>query len=203
MQYGVATLPAALPVQNGCMHTAFCPQAINSPLMTCIDCLCCRSTLGGGTKVNWTVSFRTPDHVRQEWAVQHGLPCFAPGPGPFTDALDAVCSRMGVQTDKHHNAPNVRLLEGLAAIDGKPEAMPRNCLTPEECNSYCALGECVVLPLLHSILQHVSLHVDHDQQMHARLLRELHEIGRDGMTATYVRRNGALAHKVSGAMQLT
>ena len=32
------------------------------------------STLGGGTVVNYTFSFRTPDHVRAEWARQARRP---------------------------------------------------------------------------------------------------------------------------------
>ena len=32
------------------------------------------STLGGGTVINYTTSFHTPDAVRHEWAREHGLP---------------------------------------------------------------------------------------------------------------------------------
>src|SRR5204863_3332826 len=49
--------------------------------------------LGGGTVVNYTTSFRTPDDVREEWAA-HGVPSFT---GPDYDAsLDAVGERLGV-----------------------------------------------------------------------------------------------------------
>ncbi len=54
------------------------------------------STLGGGTRVNWQASFRTPDHVRKEWAQEHGLPAFTSA--KFDHALDAVCTRLGVTT---------------------------------------------------------------------------------------------------------
>jgi hypothetical protein len=54
------------------------------------------ATLGGGTRINWSASFRTPDHVRREWARELGLTAFE---GPrFTAALDAVCARIGVST---------------------------------------------------------------------------------------------------------
>ena len=33
--------------------------------------------LGGTTLVNYTYSFRTPDHVREEWAREHGLAAVA------------------------------------------------------------------------------------------------------------------------------
>ena len=54
------------------------------------------STLGGGTRVNWQASFRTPEHVRQEWAHVHGLKDLISY--RYTAALDAVCERVGVTT---------------------------------------------------------------------------------------------------------
>ncbi|CAM9729910.1 unnamed protein product, partial [Hapterophycus canaliculatus] len=53
------------------------------------------SCVGGGTEVNWSASFRTPRHVRLEWARKLGLKSFEPG-GPFDKALDVVCDRLGV-----------------------------------------------------------------------------------------------------------
>ncbi len=40
------------------------------------------------------VSFRTPEHVRKEWAGEHGLPVFASD--TYSHAMDAVCQRLGV-----------------------------------------------------------------------------------------------------------
>jgi long-chain-alcohol oxidase len=54
------------------------------------------ATLGGGTRVNWQASFRTPAHVRAEWAAQHGLPVIQSA--RYDAALDAVCARLGVKT---------------------------------------------------------------------------------------------------------
>ena len=54
------------------------------------------STLGGGTRVNWQASFRTPPHVREEWAREHGLPAIQSA--QYDRALDAVCARIGVKT---------------------------------------------------------------------------------------------------------
>jgi len=52
------------------------------------------ATLGGGTKINWCASLRTPDHVRAEWAAApHGLGEALSG-APFDAALDAVCERL-------------------------------------------------------------------------------------------------------------
>ena len=50
--------------------------------------------LGGGTVVNYTTSFRTPDEVRAEWAA-HGVPAFTSE--DYTASLDAVCERLGRQ----------------------------------------------------------------------------------------------------------
>lgn len=54
------------------------------------------ATLGGGTRINWSASFATPDHVRKEWAQQHGLEVF--GTEKYDSALAAVTERLGVTT---------------------------------------------------------------------------------------------------------
>lgn len=54
------------------------------------------ATLGGGTRVNWQASFRTPAHVRREWAGEHGLEAF--NSPRYDRALDAVWQRIGVTT---------------------------------------------------------------------------------------------------------
>ena len=54
------------------------------------------ATVGGGTRVNWSVSFKTPPHVRKEWAEKHGLPNFTST--RYDRALDAVCKRLAVRT---------------------------------------------------------------------------------------------------------
>jgi choline dehydrogenase-like flavoprotein len=92
--------------------------------------------LGGGTTINWTTSFRTPDAVRQEWG------------GPFTTdeftrSLDAVSARCGVNTD--HNLPSSRdavMKRGLDALGWHIAPMPRNvrgCDQDGVCG-YCGFG---------------------------------------------------------------
>lgn len=49
--------------------------------------------LGGGTVVNFSTCFKTPDHVRSEWA---GLGATQFDTPEFDHALDAVWSRLGV-----------------------------------------------------------------------------------------------------------
>ncbi len=70
------------------------------------------STLGGGTRVNWQASFQTPDHVRREWATEHGLSAVASE--RYTAALNAVCSRLGVTTGEKHIPYLVHVTQGGA-----------------------------------------------------------------------------------------
>ena len=83
------------------------------------------ATLGGGTVINYTTSFATPEPVRDEWAREHGLPHFtAP---EFARSLDAVARRLGVNTD--HAAPSGRdrvLIRGLERLGWHHGLLPRN-----------------------------------------------------------------------------
>jgi choline dehydrogenase-like flavoprotein len=98
------------------------------------------SCLGGGTVVNYTTSFRTPDDVRDEWASQ-GLPAFTSE--EYTRSLDAVCERLGV--NQEHNDPSTReqkLREACVKLGWHIDAMPRGvreCAQGKECG-YCGLG---------------------------------------------------------------
>jgi choline dehydrogenase-like flavoprotein len=98
------------------------------------------SCLGGGTVVNYSTSFRTPDDIRREWAA-HGVPAFTSD--LYTDSLDAVCERLGV--NQEHNEPSARdrrLQEGCVKLGWHVDAMPRNvrgCAQGKECG-YCGLG---------------------------------------------------------------
>jgi choline dehydrogenase-like flavoprotein len=96
--------------------------------------------LGGGTVVNYTTSFRTPDDVRDEWA-GYGVPAFTSE--QYTESLDAVCERLGVSQE--YNTPSTRerkLQAGCVELGWHVDAMPRgvrNCAQGKECG-YCGLG---------------------------------------------------------------
>jgi long-chain-alcohol oxidase len=99
------------------------------------------ATLGGGTVVNYTTSFATPDSVRDEWAREHRLPHFT---GPeFTRSLEAAAQRIGVNTD--HAAPSGRdrvLIRGLERLGWHHGLLPRNvrgCTQDDACG-YCGYG---------------------------------------------------------------
>jgi len=98
------------------------------------------SCLGGGTVVNYSTSFRTPDNVREEWA-GHGVSAFTSE--DYTASLDAVWERLGV--NQEHNEPSTRdqkLQEGCVKLGWHVDAMPRgvrHCAQGKECG-YCGLG---------------------------------------------------------------
>jgi long-chain-alcohol oxidase len=96
--------------------------------------------LGGGTVVNYTTSFRTPDEVREEWA-GHGVPAFTSE--TFAKSLDFVCERLSVNLD--HNRRSSReehVHRGLARLGWHEDAMPRNVLGCDQGLScgYCPYG---------------------------------------------------------------
>jgi choline dehydrogenase-like flavoprotein len=98
------------------------------------------SCLGGGTVVNYSTAFRTPDEVRAEWAGL-GVPAFASE--DYTASLDAVWGRIGA--GQEYNEPSTRerkLQEGCVKLGWHVDAMPRgvrNCAQGRECG-YCGLG---------------------------------------------------------------
>jgi choline dehydrogenase-like flavoprotein len=58
--------------------------------------------VGGGTTVNWSASFRTPDHVRREWAAQSPDMSQFADDGAFEKSLDATCKALGVSDRFSH-----------------------------------------------------------------------------------------------------
>jgi choline dehydrogenase-like flavoprotein len=97
--------------------------------------------LGGGTVVNFTTSFPTPDEVLAEWEGL-GFPS-----AELRPSLDAVCERLGVNTE--HNRPSRRdevMARGLEALGWHVDRMPRDVLGCEQgvvcgsCGYGCPLG---------------------------------------------------------------
>lgn len=95
--------------------------------------------VGGGTVVNLTTSFRTPDDVREEWA-SHGVPAFTGE--DYDKSLDAVCDRMSVNLEHTIPSSRDRLLEQACNTLGwHVERIPRNVrgCDERECG-WCAMG---------------------------------------------------------------
>ena len=99
--------------------------------------------LGGGTVVNYTFSFRTPEHVRREWA-RMGLP--AVESQAFDDSLDTVWERISV--NEEHSVPSGRdksIRRGLDRLGWDSQVMKRNVRGCTEevcrlCHYGCQLG---------------------------------------------------------------
>jgi long-chain-alcohol oxidase len=98
------------------------------------------SCLGGGTVINYTTSFRTPDEVRAEWAAA-GVPWFTSK--EYARSLDAVCDRLHVNRDHNRVSAREQVLErGLRALGWHVDSMPRNvrgCEQGKVCG-YCGFG---------------------------------------------------------------
>jgi choline dehydrogenase-like flavoprotein len=98
------------------------------------------SALGGGTAVNWQTSFRTPDHVRAEWARNSGCAFFTEP--SFDDSLQRVLDRLHVGTNESEvNANNDVLRRGCERLGYRWSVIPRNArgCAFDQCG-YCAYG---------------------------------------------------------------
>jgi long-chain-alcohol oxidase len=96
--------------------------------------------LGGGTVVNYTTSFRTPDDIREEWA-DAGAEWIRGA--EYTRSLDAVCERLSI--NREHNRISHReqvMARGLARLGWHMDTMPRNVIGCEQGRicGYCGYG---------------------------------------------------------------
>jgi choline dehydrogenase-like flavoprotein len=97
--------------------------------------------LGGGTVVNYSTSFRSPDWLRDEWANRYGLTAFASD--EYTASMDAVYERLGVNTSHSRVSARERVLErGMRKLGWHTDHMPRNvqgCTQDANCG-FCGYG---------------------------------------------------------------
>jgi len=96
------------------------------------------ATLGGGTTINWSASFRTPDTVLREWANTYG---FTDATSPeYQRSLDAVSQRVNVNTaESWPNANNQVFAQGCERLGYGVGVIPRNVKGCEECG-FCNFG---------------------------------------------------------------
>src|SRR6266498_1206496 len=81
------------------------------------------STLGGGTVVNYTTSFKTPPHVLADWAKVSGSDVFVSG--EVEASLDAVAERLGVTTGESLPGKRDQLMEsGLRKLGWHVDVLP-------------------------------------------------------------------------------
>jgi choline dehydrogenase-like flavoprotein len=94
--------------------------------------------LGGGTVVNYSTSFRSPDWLREEWASRYGLTAFATD--EYTASMDAVYERLGVNVNHSRVSARERVLErGMRKLGWHAASMPRNV---QGCTQDAACGFC-------------------------------------------------------------
>lgn len=95
--------------------------------------------VGGGTIVNWTTSFRTPEPVVAHWRERHGIGGFAYADlEPHWDWID---KRLAIHmvTEASLNANNRKLFEGCKAMGWRVETLRRNVHKCVE-SGLCGLG---------------------------------------------------------------
>ncbi len=98
------------------------------------------STLGGGTVVNWTTSFRTPEDVLAEWDQRSVLKGYFTG-SELQDSFAAVEKRISVNTENSgHNTQNRLLLDGSAALGYHAGVLRRNAIGCEQRCGFCGFG---------------------------------------------------------------
>jgi len=94
--------------------------------------------VGGGTVVNWTTSYRTPDHVLDHWRRTEGLQLT---PQMLRPHFDEVERRLGIQqVDYEDTNPNNRTIyDGCKKLGWQVDTTRRNvrqCLR----TGYCGMG---------------------------------------------------------------
>ncbi|HUG75249.1 MAG TPA: GMC family oxidoreductase N-terminal domain-containing protein, partial [Acidimicrobiia bacterium] len=99
------------------------------------------ATVGGGTVVNYSTAFPTPDRLREQWDGVAGFHQVFTGDS-FDRALEAVQRRVGVTWDESLPSRRDTLLEsGLRARGWHVDRLPRNVrgCEPSECGN-CSMG---------------------------------------------------------------
>jgi len=99
-------------------------------------------SVGGGTTVNWTSSFRTPEPTLRLWAERHGVRGL--DTATLAPHFEAVENRLdiGVGNPDDVNANNRKLQEGAAKLGWQPELIHRSvkgCARLGTCHLGCPL----------------------------------------------------------------
>ena len=96
------------------------------------------STLGGGTVVNYSTSFKTPPFILEEWHRVSGIDAFTNG--EIEESLDHVAERLSVGTEESSPGKRDELIEdGLKQLGWHVEALPR---AVKGCSQDAACGFC-------------------------------------------------------------
>lgn len=96
------------------------------------------SALGGGTTINWSASFRTPEDVLHEWEHEYGFSGIHSA--EYQASMDAVWKRSNVNSDESPATPqNAALEKGSHELGYHVEVIPRNVKGCEDCGA-CGYG---------------------------------------------------------------
>ncbi len=95
-------------------------------------------SVGGGTTVNWTTCFRTPDRVLEHWARRHRIPGY--GPDDLRPHFEAVERRLNIHRwQAPPNANNAVLLRGARKLGWEATILRRNVRGCAD-SGYCGMG---------------------------------------------------------------
>jgi choline dehydrogenase-like flavoprotein len=96
-------------------------------------------TVGGGTVINWTTSFRTPARILERWREVYGIEGWSEEAlTPHWEAAEAYLGIHEVEPDEV-NANNGKLWDGLGKLGWQRELLRRNtrgCMR----SGYCGMG---------------------------------------------------------------
>ncbi|KAK7309458.1 hypothetical protein RJT34_06206 [Clitoria ternatea] len=96
------------------------------------------STVGGGSAINWSACIKTPQHVCKEWCDKLGLELFESE--LYREAIDAVCDKMGVQSEiEDEGFNNAILRKGCQEMGYPVNTIPRNSAPDHYCG-WCCMG---------------------------------------------------------------
>ncbi|KAK6353085.1 hypothetical protein TWF696_005075 [Orbilia brochopaga] len=103
------------------------------------------STWGGGSAINWGVSWQLPARTRKEWSEKFGLP-FATS-SDFQDCLDYVSQVGQVKSwdDLDHNPSNAAIVKGSHRLGEAYVSVPQNIAgSPDAhskiCGAFCSVS---------------------------------------------------------------
>lgn len=96
-------------------------------------------SVGGGTTVNWTTCYRTPDRILQHWAEAHGV--VGLDAQTLTPHWEAMEARLNIQEwpEELANPNNRKLLEGCRKLGWEVHPLRRNVKGCAN-SGYCGLG---------------------------------------------------------------
>jgi len=101
------------------------------------------AAVGGGTLVNWMITFRAPDFVLDEWVDRFGIPGFSPAElAAVFDRVEREIHAVPVPDDAHSPANRI-LLDGARQLGwraGTGRINARGCVRAGFCGQGCRYG---------------------------------------------------------------